>query len=116
MKKYVILFVLSAIAVFFSYCSSSKKATAAPVAKTTYETNVKSLVETSCSPCHIPAKGGRKKPLDTYASIRENIDDIIRRVELNPTDRGFMPFKNAKLSDSAINIFKQFKTDGLLEK
>jgi hypothetical protein len=36
---------------------------------------------------------------------------------LNPGERGFMPFKKtAKLSDSTIAVFKQWKEDGLGEK
>ena len=41
---------------------------------------------------------------------------MIRRIELNPTDKGFMPFrKTEKLSDSTIAVFKQWKADGMLE-
>jgi hypothetical protein len=54
--------------------------------------------------------------LDSYAALTKNIDDILRRVQLNPTDRGFMPDRRAKLSDSTINILKQWKADGMLEK
>ena len=115
MKKiYFIVFI--AVAVFaLSNCGSSKKVAAAP-AKLTYQANVQALVETNCSPCHIPAKGGRKKAYDTYASVQGDIDEIIRRIELEPGQRGFMPFKGAKLSDSTIAQFKKWKADGMLEK
>jgi hypothetical protein len=74
-------------------------------------------VVANCSPCHIPAKGGNKKPYDNFANVKTDIDEIIRRIELEPSARGFMPFrKNAKLSDSTIAVFKQWKADGLLEK
>jgi uncharacterized membrane protein len=117
MKKYYVLSLLIMTSIFFSYCHSSKKAMANKVApKLNYETNVQMLVATKCTPCHFPAKGGNKKPLDTYAAVQENIDDILRRIQLNPTDRGFMPFKNAKLSDSAIAVFTQWKADGMLQK
>jgi hypothetical protein len=49
--------------------------------------------------------------------VAQDIDEIIRRIELNPTDKGFMPFKKtAKLNDSTINVFKKWKADGMLEK
>jgi hypothetical protein len=69
-----------------------------------------------CAPCHIPP-GGNKTPFNTYASVKANIDEIIKRIELNPTDRGFMPFKKTEKLDSAtINVFKQWKADGMIEK
>ncbi|MBA4196761.1 MAG: hypothetical protein C0459_04320 [Chitinophaga sp.] len=101
------------------FCSSAKKAQSkaepAKPAALTYEANIKPLIATKCSPCHIPPQG-RKEPYDNYANVKKDIDDIVRRISLNPGERGFMPQKNAKLSDSAINVFKQWKADGLLEK
>ena len=115
MKKILVFISLVIVSLTISYCNASKKATKTPV-KMNYEVNVKATIEGNCSPCHIPAKGGRKLALDTYAAVNKNIDDILRRIQLNPTDRGFMPDKRSKLSDSTINIFKQWKTDGMLEK
>lgn len=127
MKKYFLLTGLVATSLFFSYCSSTKKATTAaadaaktevPAApKTNYASNVDAVIQGYCSPCHIPAKGGRVKALDTYTAVKDNIDVIIQRVELNPGDRGFMPFKKTeKLSEANIALLKQWKTDGLIEK
>lgn len=117
MKKYFVFTAIAATALIFANCGSSKKAVATPVAKLNYEANVQSVVVAYCSPCHIPAKGGNKKPYDNFANMKTDIDEIIRRIELEPTARGFMPFKkNAKLSDSTINVFKQWRADGLLEK
>jgi hypothetical protein len=67
----------------------------------------------NCSPCHIPSKGGNKKALDNYEAAKAEIDDIIRRIELNPGDRGFMPSRRSKLNDSTITAFKQWKAAGL---
>jgi len=117
MKKIsVILFVVSAVVVF-SYCSSTKNAASAPKvpAKINFQANVMAIIQANCAPCHIPDKGGRKKALDTYASASANIDDILRRIQLEPNARGFMPDKKpAKLSEADINTFKQWKADGLL--
>lgn len=115
-KKLLTLTAITAIVIIFSNCSAGKKAAAAAPPKTTYEANVQGLVTTHCSPCHIPAKGGKKKDYTSVAAVKGDIDEIIRRVELNPGDRGFMPFKNPKLSDSTIAVFKQWKADGLLDK
>ena len=115
MKKYYVIAGMAILTFGLTYCSSSKKA--AKVPKTTYEANLSTVIEGNCSPCHIPAKGGNKKAYDNYANVQKDIDDMIRRIELNPTDRGFMPFrKKEKLPDEVIAVFKKFKEDGALEK
>ena len=117
MRIYTVLSLLIVTVFIFSYCSSSKKTAAkkAP-AHLSYANNVKTVVAGYCGPCHIPEKGGKKKAYDNYANVKEDIDEIIRRIELNPDQRGYMPFKSDKLSDSAIAIFKQWKEQGLLEE
>ena len=115
MKKFLIAAGISATLFSLYNCHSSKKAQAAVPVLFTYEANVKTVVEEHCSPCHIPVKGGNKKPYDNFANVKSDIDDILRRVQLNPGERGFMPFKKAKLSDSTINVFKKWKDDGMLE-
>ncbi|MBL0232704.1 MAG: hypothetical protein IPQ08_03460 [Chitinophagaceae bacterium] len=113
MKKFLVLTMLASTVFFLSNCGSAKKA-AAP-RKLTYKTDISVLIDQNCSPCHIPSKGGKKKAFDNYASVKMDIDDMIKRIDLQPTDRGFMPFRGKKLSDSTINAFKQWRTDGVLE-
>ena len=113
MKRIPLVSIVSAV-IIFSYCNTAKKAAVTPP-KLTYTNNIQSLVTTNCSPCHIPDKGGKVKPLNTYAAASSSIDDILRRIQLNPGEKGFMPFKHPKLSDSTINVFKQWKSDGLPE-
>ena len=114
MKKIYVFAGLAVLALGLTYCSSSKKAATVP--KTTYTANVSTVIAGNCAPCHIPSKGGNKKPYDNYANVKADIDSIIRRIELNPTDRGFMPFKKTeKLPADVIAVFKKFKDDGALE-
>lgn len=114
MKKLYVFLAIGVMAMALTYCSSSKKAAKTAAAKTNY-TTVAPIVAASCAPCHIAGKGN-KKPYDNYANVKADIDDIIRRIELNPTDKGFMPFRRAtKLSADTIAIFKKFKADGALE-
>ena len=121
MKKFLIpVGVISLSVIVFAGCHSKKKAMTEPTANATtnpsavnYEVNMKSIVADHCSPCHIPAKGGNKKALDNYDGLKSSIDDAIRRIELNPTDKGFMPFMHAKRSDSTIAIFKQWRDAGM---
>ena len=122
MKKIFILgVVISGSVILFSNCHSAKKSTKEiPTTATTtpavsYSSGLKSIVAANCSPCHIPEKGGNKKALDSYDALKANINDAIRRIELNPTDMGFMPFKHSKLSDSTIAVFKQWRDAGMPE-
>ena len=119
MKK-ISFFVVFGTAVFFlSNCGPGKKTTATtvPVPKMTFEANLQPVIMGNCVPCHIPAKGGNKRPYDNYANVKADIDEMIRRIELNPGEKGFMPFKKpVKLPDSTINAFKQWRADGALEK
>jgi len=114
MKKYSVLMAIAVSGLILSQCHSSKKAMKS-VPKLTYTGNLMAVIEANCSPCHIPPKGN-KKPYDNYANVSKDIDEMLRRIQLNPTDKGFMPFKKARLSDSTITIFKQWKADGMLEK
>jgi mono/diheme cytochrome c family protein len=114
MKKLLLLVSIAAAVSVFSNCSSTRKVAAAPAS--TYETHIQTMVMNNCSPCHIPAKGGNKKAFDNYTNVKSDIDEILRRIQLNPGEKGYMPFKRPKLSDSTINVFKQWKADGMLEK
>jgi uncharacterized membrane protein len=117
MNKYYFLLLFSVASLLLSNCNSAKKATATPLAKLTYEGKVATVIMNNCVPCHIQAKGGKMKAYDNYTNIKTDINEIIRRIELNPGEKGFMPFKKtAKLSDSTIQVFKQWRADGVLEK
>lgn len=114
MKKYLLVMGIVAALAVFSNCSSTKKTTAVPIPKATYSNQVTTVIMNNCTPCHVPSKGGNKKAFDNYENAKTDIDEMIRRIELNPADKGFMPFKHAKLPDSTIAVFKKWKADGLL--
>ena len=122
MKKIYVFAGMAILALGLTYCSSSKKAAraaakaAAAAPKATYTSALVPIIAEKCSPCHIPSKAGNKKPYDNYANVKADIDEIIRRIELNPGEKGFMPFKKAqKLAADTIAVFKKFKADGALE-
>lgn len=115
MKTVYVSSLIVMMALLLSYCHTAKKASAAPVA-VTYQSSIAPIILNSCSPCHIPAKGGNKEALDSYAGVQKNIDGILRRIQLNPDERGFMPARHPKLSDSTIAVIKQWKDSGLAEK
>lgn len=115
MKKIIILTGISAVALLLINCNPSKKVASSETPKTTYATDITTAINTYCTPCHVPDKGGNKRAYDNFANTKADIDEIIRRIELNPGERGYMPFKKPKLSDSVIAVFKKWKADGTPE-
>lgn len=116
MKQILVLAVMAVFVIILSNCHASKKAAAASAHKLNYEANIKTLITDKCSPCHIPARGGNKKAFDTYEAAKENIDSMVSRIERSPGEKGFMPFKKSKLSDSAIAVFKQWRAEASMGK
>ena len=81
-----------------------------------YEADIQPLMAASCTPCHFP-ENGKKEMLHTYDATRLNIKDIIARVEMNPEEKGFMPFKSKKppLTDEQIQMFRDWLAQGFPE-
>jgi hypothetical protein len=117
MKKYFTLVSIVVVVTVFSNCHSARKAQTETMAPAiTYEHDIQTLISQNCTPCHIPAKGGNKTPFDTYEGAKANIDSMIARIQLNPGQKGFMPFRGKqKLSDSTINLFKQWRDGGTMK-
>lgn len=113
MKKLSLLLVIVTMAALFSQCRSTRSA--ANQRKISYSADIQPMMAEKCTPCHFPDKGGKVQALNSHTLVKERIDDILRRIQLNPGERGYMPFKKPKLSDSLINVFKQWKADGLEE-
>ncbi len=113
MKKFLLLGLFLATVVVFEFCSSSKKAQKA-TSETTYTSDIQNVVATHCSPCHV-GSGARQKRLDSYDGVKNNISEILRRIQLNPGDKGFMPMRHPKLPDSTIQIFAKWRNDGLMQ-
>lgn len=112
MKKTLLIVCILSTVVLFEFCSSSRK-TQTNVPKLSYASSVQSIVAGTCAPCHV-GTAAKQTRLDSYDSVKSNIDDIIRRIQLTPQDRGFMPFKHPKLPDSTIQVFVRWKNEGML--
>jgi uncharacterized membrane protein len=115
MKKILIPMGVIAFSLLMVHCGSSRKAATATASKSTFSNEINTVVQTYCTPCHVPSKGGKKKAYDVYANVKEDIDEIIRRIELSPDQKGFMPFKKSKLDEATIAVFKKWKEDGMME-
>jgi protein-arginine kinase activator protein McsA len=107
----ILLLLIAALS--FQFCDTTKKITASaeeemkPVVS--YNEHILPLMTRSCTPCHFPERG-QKMLLDTYASTRNNIVDIMRRVQLATDHADYMPFKSKKeaLTTVEINAFKEW--------
>jgi hypothetical protein len=112
MKKLVLFFF---VAVFILFACSRKHLPSSSVPATSYESEVKPIIQNSCSPCHIPSKGGRVANFDSYDSSKKYIAGMIERVTLNPSSPKFMPFKAKRppLTIPEIQILKNWQAGGL---
>ena len=114
MKKstYLIVFV-SCLILSFQNCKSTKDASVykakTTIPNVTYKTHIQPIMVAKCTPCHYP-KFGRKKMLNTYAAAKENITDILTRVQLQSEDIKFMPFKGKRpaLTNQELELFKNW--------
>lgn len=113
MRKIVFLAFVATAVTLFTQCRSTRSASQQQ--KLSYAAHIQPIMAEKCTPCHFPDKGGKVEALNNYAAVKGHIDDIIRRIQLNPGERGFMPLKKPKLSDSTINVFKQWKEEGMAE-
>jgi len=82
--------------------------------KVTYTADIKPLIATKCTPCHLPPEGF-KTLFNTYELSKLYIDEMIRRIQLPRTDTLSMPWKSAALASSQVQKFIQWKADGLPE-
>lgn len=116
MKKISIILIAFTVVLFAACAKKGSAPSKAKVVPTTYTTDIMPLMQAKCSPCHIPSKGGKKANFETYEGAKKYGADILARVQLNPTDRGFMPMKHDKLAAEEIALIKKWNDEGLLEK
>lgn len=115
MKKITFGLILFAVIVF---TACTKKASPGKTVEktTTYSTDIVPLLQAKCTPCHLPSKGGNKANFENYEGAKKYSTAMLERVMLNPGERGFMPFKHAKLPEAEIAIIKKWIDQGLTEK
>jgi hypothetical protein len=78
-----------------------------PTSKITYE-QVRPILQANCGSCHAEFL--------TYNTARGKANQIATRIQLQPSQAGFMPQGGTSLPDNQINLIKQWISDGLLEK
>ncbi len=117
------IFVIATLFIVLIFAACAKKTTPTQTAAeppktkaTSFVTDVQPLIQAKCSPCHLPSKGGFKTSFETYAAAQKYAAAMVVRIEKNPGESGFMPFKQTKLSAEEIAVFKKWVSDGALEK
>ena len=102
-------------------CTSDNSATltepANTVELTTYNNNVKAIIDNNCITCHanIPTNNAPYS-LTTYADVKLHISDIINRISRANGAVGLMPQGGPRLPQTSINVVNKWQTDGLIEK
>ena len=101
---------------FLQNCKSAKTSSYQTPTTLSYNKDIVPILQTSCTPCHFPPDG-RKEPLNSYETVKNNIVAVIERVKLPKEDIKFMPFKSKKpaLNDSLIAILETWQKQNMPE-
>ncbi|WP_426279329.1 hypothetical protein ACN9MN_08930 [Chryseobacterium sp. S-02] len=115
MKKIMYIFSLAAILAACESRTYEEISEPTPVLKqVTYNKDVKPLIDANCIVCHSAGGAAAFQPWTSYTQVKNHIDDILDRIQKPVGDPQKMP-QGGALSSSQINIFIQWKTDGLIE-
>ena len=78
----------------------------------TFSNQIQSLFQSKCAGCHT---SGPQTIYTDYTNASQNISLILTRIQLNPSDAGFMPRGGNSLSNEEIELIKQWQANGLPE-
>lgn len=85
-----------------------------PPQMVTYNKDVKPIIDQNCIMCHAPGGAASFQPWTSYTQVKNNIDKILDRIQRPVGDPQKMP-QGGALSQSQIDVFIQWKQDGLQE-
>lgn len=113
MKK-IVLFAISAFIAGGVVSCKKEEEVVAP--KITFEKDIKPIVQTRCTPCHL-AGGANPNKWEEYAQAKAKVATILDRIQRTPGSAGFMPRNaTAQIPAEEIAKIKQWQADGLLER
>lgn len=92
--------------------------TTPPVTLVTYESDVKSIIDTNCIACHNdPPVNFAPMPLLNFTQVKEAVDNRGLLDRVSSEDISFlMPAGGPRLPQATIDVILQWNTDGLLEQ
>jgi uncharacterized membrane protein len=116
MKKIVYIMPLVAILISCESRTYGEISDSIPIITQTvsYNVEIKPIIESRCMGCHSVGGPGSVLLLTNYEQTKNNIDNIIDRIQRPAGASGRMP-PAAPLSQSQINFFTQWKAGGLVE-
>lgn len=117
LKNALSLFLLIFIMSIMQFCKSSKNVTTnTNEIVVSYTQNIAPLLAKSCTPCHFPERG-KKKMLNTFGAVKDNIDEILMRVQLPESEKKYMPFRSKKpaLTKEEIDLLKKWVSQRMAE-
>ncbi|MGG5210823.1 hypothetical protein ACQWU4_18035 [Chryseobacterium sp. MIQD13] len=79
-----------------------------------YAKDIKPIIDANCIACHSPGGSASFQPWTSYDQVKNNIDNILDRIQRSNGDPEKMP-QGGSLSQTQINIFIKWKADGLAE-
>jgi len=100
---------------FFSCSNDSILDLTEPVDVVTYNGQVKFIIETNCAGCHGETNPQGNLSLITYNQTKNNINNILDRIQRPQGATGMMPSGLARLPESTISMIEKWKDDGLIE-
>ena len=117
-RKMQLMALMIPLSLLLINCSSNRRGNSGyvDIKKISYTSDIKPLIENSCTPCHIPPQG-KKEAFDSYEHVKENINAIISRVKLPQDDRKFMPPVNKKpaLTDAQVAVLVNWQKQNMPE-
>ena len=89
------------------------------VGSTTYNQNVKSIIDNNCVVCHAAVpKNGAPMSLVTYDQVKQAVlsRGLLTRISLENGNSSLMPNGGPRLPQATIDIIVKWEKDGLLEQ
>ncbi len=80
-----------------------------------FSSQIEPLVQANCSTSGCHASGFVSPALTSHSQISANADDILTRIQLDPTNSQLMPSGGPKLTDSLIQQFSCWVSQGKLD-
>jgi uncharacterized membrane protein len=116
MKK-TFLLIGTVVLVIIASCKKDKTpapATSTTAAKSTYNADVKSIMNAKCATSGCHAASAQFPDLSTYSATKSNITIVLERMNRGVGTSGFMPDGGSK-TQADIDKITKWQTDGLLE-
>lgn len=117
------LFIVLSFSSIFVGCTDDNPSTLMDnppmVGMTTYNQNVKSIIDNNCVVCHAAVpKNGAPMSLVTYDQVKQAVMSrgLLTRISLENGNGSLMPSGGPRMPQATIDIIVKWEKDGLLEK